>query len=423
MRREVLMKVLIAGVMACFFAGSAFSSTLSFKSTSLLRLYQEKVYGLEDEEDFFIPYYQYLDLHFRDVEKGISIKVNGWGMLQLNDYYIDEEGKAQLTDGDLNYAYVSIECLKKRAFLSLGRQFIYAGVLSSEQIDGGQFRLSFWKVGLTGYFGVPVEYEYDNRSKDFVTGGRLFYADSKVEVGFSGVYSTDDGEENREWIGGDLWVRPIRWLEVNGRLYYSLLSEEIYDASFLPVLKPTSSLQIVLKYSRTVPSEYIDKTSIFSVFSTDAVQEFGTKIGYDLTKNLALWADFSFFKYDSGNNAFQYGINPRFKYGKGSRNLLSVVLRRHESRDSRLEFFNEIALFLKHYLTSSIECGLNSVNYHRHSTGEGKNFSNHNIFAGYSITPNLELVGNFEVATDYEDEIEYRGIVKLNYEFDGYIVR
>lgn len=425
--------IVVTGLIGCMLAGSAFSGTLSVRSISLIRLYElEQSLGSE-EKNFFAPFYQYLDIEFRDIEtKGVSVKLNGWGNFQLADYELDEEGRAILSDLDLNYAYVDIGNLYGNARVRLGRQFIYMGVASAEQMDGGQFQIpvvkgKFGKVELGGYFGVPTQYDIDNRSKDFITGGKLYYVyPGTLSIGFSGLYSTEEGEPDRGWIGVDLWVEPVKWLEIGGKLYYSILSEGIYDASVLPIIKPVSSFQITLKYMRTVPNEYLGDYSIFPVFtSMDAMTELGGIVSYDVTKKFTLWADFSWFDYEGGENAYQYGVFGRYKYGNKLQNSLSGRLRRLESEDVN-NAYSEISIFLKHKLSKpSLEFGLNSVNLifdHKIGSQRIKYSTEQEIFVGYFFKPNMEVVGSFVTAL-YDGDTEYRGIVKLNYEFDSHLVR
>lgn len=425
MKKKVI-KSIIFGVLGCFLVQYGFASTLSFKSISIVRAYEMERGLFSDDEDFFAPFYQYLDVEFKDIEtRGVIVKLNGWGNLQLGDYYFDPAQGGHLSDLDLNYGYIDIGGPGANTRLILGRQFVYSGVVSSEQIDGGQFQVKMGSFGFGGYFGIPVQYEFDNRAEDLIGGGRVYYlTPGLLDVGVSGVYSLNEGELDKEWVGIDGWLQPYRWFEFNGRLYYSPVNKEIYDASFIPTFKPFSSLQITLKYLRTLPAEFLSKSTIFSVFSTEAVQEFGTKIGYDLLQNLTIWTDFSYFKYDDGLETYQYGFNPRYKYGPKLNNFISLVLRRHETEKNA---FNEIAIFFRHNLLSpAIEFGLNTINFfydHLFGMEEIKYSSSHNLFFGYFFEPNIEILGNIEAATSYDGEIDYRGLIKLNYEFDGFLVR
>lgn len=425
MKKNVI-KLLLLSLPGIFLLQQGFASTLSFKSISLIRAYEMERELSGGEKDFFAPYYQYLDIEFKDIEtKGIIVKLNGWGNLQLGDYYFQSGTGGRLSALDLNYGYIDLGGPQATTRLILGRQFVYAGVISSEQIDGGQFQIRMGPYGIAGYLGIPVQYEYDDRSEDLIGGGRVYYlAQGIFDVGVSAVYALNNGELDKEWVGIDGWFQPYSWLEFNGRLYYSPVDKEIYDSSFIPTFKPSSKLQITLKYLRTIPSEFLSKSTIFSVFSTDAVDEYGTKIGYDIIKNFTIWADFSYFKYDGGLETYMYGLNPRFKYGPKLNNFISLVLRRHETEENA---FNEVALFFRHNILSpAIEFGLNTINFvydHLFGLKEIKYSSSHNIFFGYFFRPNLELLGNAEALTSYEGEIEYRGLIKLNYEFDGYLVR
>lgn len=192
----------------------------------------------------YAPLYEYLSLDVWEVGRpDLSFHFYGWGRLDLG-----EETRGGSTNGSLSSAYFQYLHPKGNSQAKVGRFFLTEGT-TSEALDGlfvkGVTRSGF---GAALYGGAPVENSITTLSSggDSLFGGRVFYVYPGVaEIGLG--YLFEDGDflgENREEVGGDLWLRFARALDLTGKAVYNVVTEDIASHRLALRLVPVRSIDL-----------------------------------------------------------------------------------------------------------------------------------------------------------------------------------
>ncbi len=194
-------------------------------------------------------------------------------------------GRTAETDGasgEISSLYLEYLHPEGNAQAKLGRFFLTEGA-AMDTLDGAFVKMTTpLGVGFSLYAGIPVEYSIlDNVERgDSLYGGRLFYARAGiVEVGFS--YLKEDGstgDKDRELIGGDLWLRIAKGVEINGQAAYDREVSEMASQRYAIRFVPGSAFDITAGYE-TYSYEALFRPALNPVFThptadnTDDVQK------------------------------------------------------------------------------------------------------------------------------------------------------
>jgi hypothetical protein len=193
----------------------------------------------------YAPLYEYLSLDVWEVgNPDLSIHFYGWGRLDLG-----EETRGSGTNGSLSSAYLQYLHPKGNSQVKLGRFFLTEGT-TAEVVDGlfvkGVTKSGF---GAALYGGGPVENSITSSGGgDSLFGGRVFYVFPGVtEIGLG--YFLADGDyqgENREEVGGDLWLRFAKSLDLTGKAVYNVITEDIASHRLALRLVPVRTIDLQL---------------------------------------------------------------------------------------------------------------------------------------------------------------------------------
>ena len=207
----------------------ALATDAGINSTTLFRFEERSVPGFDKQR--VIPATQFLGADLDGIgDENLSFHFYGWGRLDLGDRSTD----GRKTDGDLTYGYLRYHFPKSNGEIKAGRFFIYEGGIA-ESIDGVSARAdlipAYEGLALSLFTGAPVALDRANDNKgDYIAGGRLSYRyASLLELGASIVHEggmdrngpNNDLKSFRQTIGGDIWLRPHKMVELNGRTYYN----------------------------------------------------------------------------------------------------------------------------------------------------------------------------------------------------------
>ena len=394
---------------------SAQGATLTGSSTTMPMFFQETGGG---ENVDFAPVYEYLRLSLSDLGvQGVSLHLSGWAKAELYDYL---PGDAK--NGDLNYGYLDWQLGNRVLQVRAGRQFVFMGV-ASRQTDGVMVRFEKYNLGVGLIGGSPVTGPEESSAGDFLTGGQIYYTlrlrqDLGGELALS-YLSLQNGEQPDQSLAGlNLGLRPMSNLDISGHVYYDFLQKEIYDAAVIPTYQPWRTLKVSLRYYHTIPSALISKNSIFSVFSNAEVQKLGGGVDYDILRNLTVQADYLYLFY---NDYFgrEYGGSLSYRYGKKSRNEVFLGIRRGDEDENG---YIEPRVYLRQELGKNLHLGLNlicafydeSIKDQDYSLSLGPDLS-------YILNKNIKLVGAFDFTESPIIQEEYRGTLKLVYDFAGFV--
>lgn len=191
-------------------------------------------------------------------QKWISAEALVWG--GYNDLASNK------IDGDVLVMAIRMRDPGGHGQLRLGRFVVAPGALRPIQIDGadglvrlpGDFRLE-------AFGGIPVAPQFDESRFNWTAGGRISRAlGDWGAVGVAWASRREGGELSDQEIGVDGRISPADWLDMAGRMAYSVLSpglaELLTSAVFHHAHWRTEAF-----YRQRSPSRFLPATSLFSV--------------------------------------------------------------------------------------------------------------------------------------------------------------
>jgi outer membrane protein OmpA-like peptidoglycan-associated protein len=268
------------------------AAEINLSSQTYLLYFERDVAGGDDLQ--FAPLYEYLSGSARELGgMPLSFHFYGWGRIDLADD-TDDDG----TGGDLASAYLQYLHPTGNAEMRLGRFFLTEGT-AAEIMDGvflkGRTPLGF---GLSVFGGVPVERTITSTDTgDSIYGGRLFFSRAGfAEIG--ATYLVENGDfqgDDREMIGGDLWVSPGIPVELTGRAFYNVSTSSMAQQRYVLRLVPISRLDLALGYEEYKYKDLF-QTALHSAFlspaidNTDEVQVLFAIVDFQIAEGLTVEA-------------------------------------------------------------------------------------------------------------------------------------
>jgi hypothetical protein len=244
-------------------------------------------------------------------EKMLSFYSAGWFRYDLRTPGI---GGREIDE--LSYAYLRYAPLRDSSLVfEIGRERVVEGV-EAGLIDGIAAR---WEpvphTGLSLYGGVPVETDLNRKKGDVVFGGRVFQRiERKAEIGFSYVRENNDGARFREELGIDLWLSPLRKVEVVGHSFFNNITHGWMDHEYILRLRPVEALTLLAVFSHTDYTNAFSPTTL-SVFSPEflgqgeALTKMGGRADYRFSRTMSAGIDFFNYAYKVSGDAHYYGVS------------------------------------------------------------------------------------------------------------------
>ena len=399
----MLRKALVLVLVAAGAAQADGSATTLFDSRPYVRNggYQES------------PIYESFALSARgegsDWLQDVRIVARGWGRVTLGEPF-DEHRVA----GDLDSFFFEGRLLKRHLLLRVGRQLAVGGAVRATQLDGiaadGVLKYGF---GAQGWAGVPVQPRFSQAGGDFLTGARIFFRRSfDSEVGASFVYALRRGYIARRDVALDGSWTPVRPLSVNALAQWSLEEERLAEARVQLIWQATGKLQLVADVQRTAPDLFIDRSSIFSVFSEERRDEAGGEIVYRLLQPLSLEGDWHWIKVEGGHG-HRGGVRATYRTPHGGSYGAELRLLTEPDNGYKLA-----RLFGIRRLPRNITLTLDLDAYwlEREINAEKRSFVA-TLTAGWAFLPNWEamLAGSFGTTPYFERRAE--AIARITYRF------
>ena len=368
-----------------------------------------------------------------DVEKAgdgnLSFHLYGWGRVDLADRSTDEG----TTDGLLSYAYLSYRFPKANGEIKGGRFFVKEGV-AAEQLDGVSVR-SDLRNGFTlvMFGGAPVKLDRDDRSKgDYLVGGRGSYRLKGVlELGVSGVHEggvtidpASGAKDDRQLVGGDIWLFPHPVIELNGHTFYNAATSGLAEHNYLLSIRPHKAFTISGVYNEDHFKNYFTFSNLRSLFNPDdggELKSYGGGVTWVVASPVEVNADYRRYNRngsvstDSNGNSDRYGGEVRLALlDKKFRSGLSY----HRSDGaSSFNSYDEVRGYglydAARYVTS-----LDVITQFYRNTIFGKSAAFEVIgSAGYRILPELAFSGEISYGQNPRLTEEVRGLLRLTYNY------
>jgi hypothetical protein len=378
-----------------------------------------------DKKDIY-PLYEYLQLSVASTEKdgsATSLHVGGWGRGDLGD----KSSRDRYTDADVQFGYISFQGAKNNLVINAGRQFVSEGV-AAQRLDGiylrGDFAAGF---AAAAYLGSPVVTEPSLPADDFIFGGRITQSDYKYyTLGISALKSYSKGADYREEEGIDLWIHPIKQVDLTGRSSYNSITdgwmEHAYTASFAPI----DNLRLYADLSDINYKDYFYKVTtsalIFNpltngIAPNEKVLTLGGGGSYTVLKNLTIAADYKHYDYDIAGKANYFGANVSYSIPESYKAGFSI--HRMDGMTDRLRYTEYRMYASKKLGKADLTLDLIDLNYDNTVIMNSVKNAVTVVAAGsYEFNKNLRLGASIDYSHNPLFDNEVRGLVKLTYLFD-----
>lgn len=393
--------------------------SVSGSSDTILRL------QASDQSDRF-PLYEYLRLSVSSTQKdgsATSLHIGGWGRVELGDNAFRNDS----TDGDLQFGYLSYRGARNNLVINAGRQFVNEGV-ATERLDGlyarNDFRAGF---GAAVYIGSPVVTEPNFKADDLVYGGRVTQSNHKYyTIGLSALKSHASGSRYREEEGIDLWLHPVKLIDITGRSSYNSITdgwmEHAYTASFAPIDKlqlygDLSSINYRDYFYKVTTSALLFNPLTNGIDPNEELLSLGAGGSYALPRNITVAVDYRHYDYKLARSAEYYGGKVSWAIPDSLVTGLSIY--RMDGRSARLKY-TEYRLFATKKLgATALTLDLIDQNYDSSAAMSGVRNAITVVAAGsYAFSKNLLLGASMDYSHNPLFDNQIQSLVKLTYFFN-----
>ena len=422
-QKLILPEILFTAVTLCLLlllAGPSSAADVNLSSRTYGLLYQRDHAGVE--KDTYAPLYEYLSADVGNLGgKPLFFRFSGWGRVDLG-----EDSGADGTSGEISSLYLEYLHPEGNAQAKLGRFFLTEGA-AMDTLDGAFVKMTTpLGVGFSLYAGIPVEYSIlDNVERgDSLYGGRLFYARAGiVEVGFS--YLKEDGstgDKDRELIGGDLWLRIAKGVEINGQAAYDREVSEMASQRYAIRFIPGTAFDITAGYE-TYSYEALFRPALNPVFThptadnTDDVQKIFIIMDWGFAPGWTLEVGGKNIRHDRSDpgDANRGEIGVRYGYNGGKDMAGASAAFTAADRDENE--YNEFRAFAT-YSPDKLRLTLDAIaQFYKESISSKKNAFQVVATAGYRFLDALQLSGNLTFSRDPVYEKDLAGLIRLSYDF------
>ena len=318
---------LLCAVSLAAISSGVLAADVTVDSSTLLGIARRDVSGASKET--LLPATQFLGLTADKLAGGnLSLHLYGWGRADL----ADESYNNDKNTGSLTYGYLQYRFNQAGSNIRAGRLFVREGIVN-EQIDGISARTDLpGGFGLSAFGGATVHTvnlsgEKSDGKGDTLYGGRVNYRyKGLIEVGLSGVFEsaapalvTHTAREYRR-VGGDIWITPVKTVDIIGHSSYNPETEQIAEHSYLLNVKPLRHLVLAGEFNQQRENSYLNTPLRFSAAvlnPNDKSSSLGLIVSYEINKNHEVTADYKRYSREFGS-AERFGGEARVNYKDNS---------------------------------------------------------------------------------------------------------
>lgn len=397
------------------------TSLISAESTTLFRL------GHSDFQDGrnIDTAYEYLRLSASRTTKDgntVSFQAGGW----LRGDLADKSATDRSTDADLQYGYLSYLSARNNLVVNAGRQFVTEGV-ATERLDGLYLRSDLGAgFGGAAYVGSAVVTEPTFKAEDVIFGGRLTHSLANYyTVGVSALQSCRDGIRYREEEGVDLWLHPVKGLDITGRSSYSSLTDGWMEHNYRASYAALDKLRIFGNLSQINYHDYFFRVTTSALSFTSRLIDPNEKLlalgggaSFTPTDSLTLTADYRHYDYEIAGAADYYG--GKVTYANPKYLIAGVSVYRMDGGIDRLRYLEYRAFASKAFGKTDLALDLIDVRYDSTlSTNNVKDAFTASAAASYRWSDSLKIGADIDYSHNPDFDNEVRGLLKLSYAFEA----
>lgn len=399
-------------------------TVVSGQSDTIIRM------GQTVEKKNLYPAYEYLRMSVITDEKDgstTSFNFGGWARGDMGE----KSARDRYVDADVQYGYLSYRGAKNNLLINAGRQFVIEGV-AAQRLDGIYVRNDLAAgFAAAAFIGSPVVSEPNFKADDLVFGGRVTQSNYKYyTIGASVLKSFSGSARYREEEGLDLWLHPIKQIDITGRSSYNSVTDGWMEHAYALSYTPIDSLKVSADISNINYKDYFYKvtTSAFGLFNpitnptgiidpNEKVLAIGGSVSYSIDKHFTLVGDYKNYNYDIARSAEYYG--GKLTYSMPESYAAGISVHRMDGKSDRLNF-NEYRVYASKKIgEADLTLDLIDVNY-----DSGKSMNNVTnamtiiTALSYELSHSLKIGADLDFSRNPDFNREFKGLVKLTYLFD-----
>jgi hypothetical protein len=307
--------------------------------------------------------------------------------------------------------------------------------IANEQVDGIGARTDLpLGFGVSAFGGAAVHTrhllgENSDGKGDTLFGGRANYRyKGMLELGVSGVYEskaptlTSFTNGNHRLIGGDVWLKPHRMVEVMGHTSYNPETKGISEHTYLLNLKPLGGLVLSGEFNEQRDRSYFYAWTMFSgsaLNPADKSRSVGASASYGISRAVEVAVDYKHYTRELGN-ADRYGVETRLNF---QNNSLRGGAGYHYLRAGNgfaitgtpSASYHELRAYVMKDLKACFGA-LDAIGYlFKEKVYNERSAWETTASLGYRITPPLALSGDISYGRNPQFTEEVRGLIRLTY--------
>jgi hypothetical protein len=407
--RQALWGIFAAGSLLAISAPPADAASIGGDSTTILRLRETGW-----DRDLY-PLYEYLHLSGAQTDKDgtVSFHLGGWGRIDMVDSTTNRS-----SNGDVQYGFIAFDGAKNNVQARAGRQYITEGVIN-DKVDGLYLRSDFaMRFTAAAMVGSPAVTQPNYDGGDLIYGGRVAHSVPNLyTAGLSFLHTQSGSSHLREEEGLDLWIRPIKQVDLAGRSIYNSLTAGWNEHDYTATITPLEAVLVSLSLNKVDYKNYFHHvtTSALSVRlfdrSLDPREEMlslGGNVSYTGLKNVSLSADYKHYGYDIMGDAQTWGLNAAYA---ADGTAAGGSYHRMDGSNSRLRYDEYRVYGKQKFGKADATIDFTDTSYDN-SIQRIKNAYSFSAAAGYDYTPDLRVTGDIEYLRSVDFD-EWRGMVKV----------
>lgn len=389
------------------------------QSDTILRI------GRTAEKKFDFPAYEYLRIGIATSDSNggtLSANFGGWGRVSLDDGSGREYRKTY--ENDLQYGYISYQAAKNNLIATAGRQFVTEGV-ATERLDGIYFRSDLYAgLAVSAFAGNSVVTEPNLPGGAVVFGGRVSHTlPQYFTIGFSALRSPGDIAPEREELGADIWLHPVKSVDITGRSTFNSIKHDWMEHAYAVSVAPIDKFRISADVSHIKYRHYFSDIQTSSVFKlvagvinpNEELTSIGAILSFAPEKNLSLSADYKRFEYEIADSADYFGA--KLAYAKPESYAAGASIHRMDGRQDKLRYTEFRVYATKEFHNADLTLDLIDIHYDK-SVNSRSNAFTATAAVGYRVDKNLKFAADIDYSTNPDTDNEVRALVKMTYAFD-----
>jgi hypothetical protein len=416
----LFMKMVGSAVASCslllFGTVAADAASIGGDSTSILRIRETT------SDRSLVPVYEYLHLTASDDEPAgnVSLHLGGWGRIDWGD-----RSTSRSSNGDVQYGFVNFRGAKNNLNAQAGRQYINEGV-TTDHVDGLYLRSDLaMRFTAAGFIGSPATETTDGfRGGDLIFGGRVAHTvPSLYSIGVSMVQTNDGSSHLRQEEGVDLWLHPLKQIDIAGRSVYNSLTNHWNEHDYTATITPFAPLRISASISNFDYRHYFHHvtTSALSVRAGGALDPreeltaAGGTVGFTVMKNLNVSGDYKHYNYEIRDDADYYGGG--ITYSIPDNMSAGVSYHRMDGGGGQRNRYNEYRVYASKkfgrsdltldFWDDALDASINRT----------KNTYSFSAVAGHDFSRDLRVAADLEYLQSIDFDNDLRGLIKVVYAF------